>query len=112
MPGNWVVGVVASNLWSVGGSGEADINLLTLQPFVNYNLDKGWYLTTSPIITANWEAENDNRWTIPLGGGVGKIFKIGNQPINGQISYYDNVERPEGTADWQVRVQLQFLFPR
>ena len=112
MPGNWVVGGVVSNLWSVGGSGEADINLLTLQPFVNYNLANGWYLTTAPIITANWEAEDDNRWTVPLGGGVGKIFKIGAQPLNGQISYYNNVERPEGTADWQVRVQLQFLFPK
>jgi len=112
MPGNWVVGGVVSNLWSVRGSGEADINLLTLQPFVNYNLANGWYLTTAPIITANWEAEDDNRWTVPLGGGVGKIFKIGNQPLNGQISYYSNIERPEGTAGWQARVQLQFLFPK
>ena len=44
--------------------------------FVNYNFAEGWYATTSPNITANWKAANNNRWTVPLGGGFGKIFKI------------------------------------
>ena len=48
---------------------------------LNYNLPKGWYLTTSPVITANWEARSDNRWTVPIGGGIGRIFKIGDQPV-------------------------------
>ena len=51
-------------------------------------------------MTANWEANSDNRWTIPVGGGVGKIFKIGKQPVNGQVSAYYNVEKPEFEADW------------
>ena len=36
---------------------------MLLQPFVNYNLRHGWYLTSSPIITSNWEVSN-NRWTV------------------------------------------------
>jgi len=64
-----------------------------------------------PIITANWEADKDNRWTIPFGGGAGKIFKIGKQPINAQISAYSNVVTPDNGPDWQLRLQLQFLFP-
>ena len=112
MPGNWVVGSLLSNLWSVGGSGEQDINLFTWQYFVNYNLPKAWYLTSAPIITANWEAENKNTWTVPFGGGLGKIFKIGQQPINAQVSAYKNVESPDLGADWQIRLQLQLLFPK
>ncbi len=50
--------------------------------FINYNLDEGWYLISDMIITANWNAVSSQRWTVPLGGGVGKLFKIGNQPIN------------------------------
>jgi hypothetical protein len=73
MPGDWVVGSLFSNIWTVGG-GEADINLFTWQYFINYNLDDGWYLVSAPIITANWEADSDHRWTVPFGGGVGKIF--------------------------------------
>jgi len=110
--GPWVVGSLFSNVWSVAGSGNDDVNLFTWQYFINYNLSKGLYLTSAPIITANWEADSDNRWTIPFGGGIGKIFHIGKQPLNGQISAYYNVEKPDTGADWQLRLQLQFLFPK
>jgi len=108
-----VTGFLINNLWSYAGeSDRADVNAMTLQPFFNYNLPKGWYLTTSPIITANWEADSDNRWTIPIGGGVGRVFSIGRQPINAQLSYYYNVEKPEFTGgDSQLRAQWTFLFP-
>jgi len=112
MPGNWVVGSLVSNLWSVGGSGDQDINLFTWQPFINYNMSDGWYLTTAPILTANWEASSNDRWTVPLGGGVGKVFRIGSQAVNGQVSAYKNVETPYLGAEWQYRLQLQFLFPK
>lgn len=114
MPGQWVVGSLFSNVWSVGGSGEQDINQFTWQYFVNYNIadSGGWYLTSAPIVSANWEAESGNKWTVPFGGGVGRIFKIGKQPVNAQVNAFYNVEKPEFGADWQLRLQLQFLFPR
>jgi hypothetical protein len=112
MPGKWVVGSLFSNIWSVGGSGANDVNFFTWQYFINYNLANGWYLTTAPVITANWEADSDNTWTVPFGGGAGKIFKIGKQPVNAQISAYHNVEAPVNGPEWQYRFQLQFLFPK
>ncbi len=113
MPGKWVVGGVISNVWSFAGSGNNKVNFFTLQPFINYNFDGGWYVTTAPIITANWEADSDHKWTVPLGGGFGKVFKIGNQPINAQLSLYNNVVTPDDFgAQWQVRAQIQFLFPK
>jgi hypothetical protein len=73
-------GFLILNLWSFAGDEDrANVNAMTLQPFLNYNLPKGWYLTTSPLITADWEANDDNRWTVPVGGGIGRIFKIGRQ---------------------------------
>ena len=112
MPGKWVLGSLISNVWSFAGSGDQDINLFTWQYFINYNLPKGWYLTSAPIITANWEADSDNTWTIPFGGGFGKLFSIGKQPINAQLSAYYNVEKPDFGPDWQLRFQIQFLFPK
>lgn len=112
MPGKWVVGSLISNIWSFAGSGDQDINLFTWQYFINYNFPKGWYLTSAPIITANWEADSDNAWTIPFGGGVGKLFRIGKLPLNTQLSAYYNVEKPEFGPDWQLRFQIQFLFPK
>ncbi len=70
MPGQWVIGALASNVWSVVGDDDApDVNAFTFQYFVNYNMDDGWYVSTLPIITANWEADSDDRWTVPFGAG-------------------------------------------
>jgi len=106
-------GALVSNIWSVAGSGEQDINLFTLQYFINYNLDKGWYLLSAPINTANWDADSDNKWTIPLGGGAGRVFKVGKLPLNASFQAYYNVVTPDNFgADWQMRAQIQFLFPK
>lgn len=83
-----------------------------MQPFVNYNLPDGVYLTSSPAATGDWTAERRNRWTVPIGGGVGKVVHLGKVPVNNQIGAYYNVERPEFGARWQLRAQVQFLFPR
>ena len=111
--GPWVMGALFNQIWSFAGDGDrADVDQMLLQPFVNYNLPDGWYLVSSPIITANWEADNDNTWTVPVGGGVGKIFRVGKQPMNAQIQGFYNVEKPVNGADWTLRLQLQFLFPK
>lgn len=112
MPGRWVVGGLVSNVWGIDEDPGNDINLFTFQPFVNYNFDDGWYVTFSPIVTANWEASSGEKWTVPLGGGVGKIFKIGSQAMNAQVHYYYNVEKPDLVGDSNIRLQLQFMFPR
>ena len=111
--GPWVVGVLANNLWSVAGNdSRADVNSMLVQYFVNYNFGGGWYLSSAPIITANWKAPSNNAWVVPIGGGGGRVFKIGDQAVNLGIQAYYNVERPDNTADWQLRVQLTLLFPQ
>jgi hypothetical protein len=107
----WVMGALANNIWSVAGdSDRPDVSQFLLQPFINYNLANGWYLVSAPIITANWNASSGNKWTIPIGGGFGRLFNIGKQPINATLQAYWNVETPEGGADWTLRTQFQFLF--
>jgi hypothetical protein len=110
MPGKWVAGALLSNVWDF--SGDQDVNFFTAQYFINYNMSNGWYLVTAPVITANWDADSGNQWTVPFGGGIGKVFKIGTQSINAQTQAFYNVEAPENAPDWQLRLQLQFLFPK
>ena len=77
-PGHWVIGTLINNVWSVAGSGSRPpVNQMLFQCFVNYNMKKGWYLVTSPINTADWRASSGNQWTVPLGGGVGRIMRLG-----------------------------------
>ena len=113
MPGNWVLGVLAQNLWSFAGSDRAnDVNKLTLQYFVNYNLPDGWFLTSSPIITADWNKPSDNRWTVPLGGGIGKLTRFGKQRVNLTLKAYKNVVRPDAGPEWSMYAGISFLFPK
>jgi D-lactate dehydrogenase len=111
--GHSLFGVLAQNLFSVAGpSGRSDVDQMLIQPFVNYNLPHGWYLTSSPVITANWETRSRERWTVPVGGGVGKIVHFGKLPMNMYLQCFRNVEHPDGTTPWALRFQIQFLFPK
>ena len=110
--GHWLFGALVNNQWSVAGWGEKSVNAFLLQPFVNYNLSAGWYLTSVPILTANWKADKaGDVWTVPVGGGVGRLFKIDKRPIDMQLQAFDNVARPQFGADWQLRFQIKLLFP-
>jgi hypothetical protein len=111
--GHWLYGSLVYNVFSVAGpSGRSDVNQMLMQPFVNYNLRRKWYLTSSPYVTANWEKRRNERWTVPVGGGVGKIAHFGKLPVNIYAQLFRNVKSPEGTTDWSARVQVQFLFPK
>ena len=111
--GPWLYGALVNNLWSFAGNGNrSSVNQMLIQWFVNYNLNDGWYLTTSPIITANWNSRSSDRWTVPLGGGIGKIHRFGQQPVNIQLQAFSYVEKPTGGPDWGLRFQVQLLFPK
>jgi hypothetical protein len=110
---NIVTGALINNIWSFAGdSDRPDVSFLTFQPFFNYNLDDGWFINTAPIITANWEASGGDVWTVPIGAGFGRVFAIGQQPINMSAAAYWNAIRPEGAAEWTLRLQMSLLFPR
>ncbi len=113
MSGPWVAGIIVSNVWSFAGqSNRADVNFFLAQYFVNYNMDHGWYIVSAPIITSNWEATSGNNWTVPFGAGAGKIFRLGKQPMNFSMQAFYNVVKPDFGPDWQLRFQLQFMFPK
>jgi hypothetical protein len=88
------------------------VNQFLLQYFINYNLKKGWFLTWQPTLTANWEADSGNKWTVPYGGGVGRIMKFGSQPVSLTAQFYGNAIYPEGAPTWTMRLQIAFLFPK
>lgn len=113
MRGSWVIGILASQLWDYAGDDDAaDVNSFLLQYFINYNLPSGWYISSAPINTANWEAASGEKWTIPVGVGAGKIVQVGKIPMNISGQVYYNVEKPRGAPDWTLRFQVQLLFPK
>jgi hypothetical protein len=111
--GKWTLGGLAQNTWSFAGDEDrSDVNFFFSQYFVNYNLGEGWYLSSAPIITASWEAESDERWTVPFGGGVGRLIRLGKMPVDLQAQVFYYAVKPENGPDWGFRLQFKMLFPK
>ena len=120
-PSHWTLGFLANNIWSVAGHANFNtdgtvnkppVNQFLLQWFVNYNLKKGWYLKTAPIVTANWRAPSGSVWNTPFGGGFGRIMKLGFQPVNLSAELYGNAVHPPGASPWTLRLSFVLLFPK
>jgi len=113
MPGNFVIGVLGTQLWSIGGSSPTNpaVNSMLVQPFINYNFGKGWALTTAPNITANFAATPGQAWIVPLGLGLTKTFRLATTPMQFGVQYYSNIVRPNLAPSTQLKFVLSFLFP-
>jgi len=108
----FTMGAVANNVWSIAGdSDRSDVNFLFFQYFVNYNLGSGWAVGTVPIVTCNWDAPSGQKWAIPWGLQLSKVMHFGARPANVLAGYYYYSEHPTGAADYQVRLQVNILYP-
>ena len=113
MSKKFVYGFLLGNTWSVAGDDDyPDANSFLGQYFINMNFPKGWYLSSAPIITANWEAENGQQWVVPFGGGGGKIVRIGKIPFNLQAQAFYNAVRPDNYGGFSTRFQIQLMLPK
>jgi hypothetical protein len=112
-PGQWTLGALVSNVWSVAGSGSRPpVNRMSLQYFMVYNLKHDWYVTAAPVILADWRESAGNRWLVPVGGGVGKLVTFGSRPVDFAGTFYGNAVTPAGGPKWQMSLQMTLLFPK
>src|SRR5262249_2051653 len=59
------------------------------------DVGEGWDLASSPFGTAPWRA--GQQWTVPVGGGFGRVFKVGDQSIDASVfttSFASTMVRP------------------
>ena len=94
----YVVGIFPNHQWDVGGGGDAEINVTTIQLFGTYLPGGGWNLGTSPIITLDHETD---QWTIPVNFTAGKtvIWNGKAWKISGELNYYVEKSDTFG-AEW------------
>ncbi len=110
-PKPWTLGLNIKQVWSVlGNDSRQAVSQMVFQPFVNYNLFDGWYMVSDMDMIANWNYDNNQRWTVPVGGGVGKLFTIGNNALNTRLEGYYNPVRPDQSPEWSANLTLQFMF--
>ena len=112
-PGPWNLGAVIVNLWSVAGDDDrADVAQMIVRGLVRRRIGGSWYITCSPIITANWNAPAGQKWLVPVGGGIGRRFNVGSAQMAFSVQAYANLIRPEGAPDGLIRVAFVLPIPR
>jgi hypothetical protein len=72
----------------------------------------GLYVSSAPVVTADSKAASAQPSTVPLGMAVVKMFHCGKLPLSTQPSGDYHVVEPDDAANWQLRLQVQFTFPK
>lgn len=116
--GPLLAGFLAQNIWagSQSSSPGQHVNALTIMPFVFYNFPGGWFLTYRPQITADWTVDKNNRWTVPVGGGFGRVVPVGNMVMDVHVQgFYNGLTPPAAgmtnVGKWTAMLVVHFLFP-
>ncbi|NOQ14877.1 MAG: hypothetical protein GQ583_10440 [Methyloprofundus sp.] len=110
-PKDWTLGLQAQQIWSVIGSSErSEVSQMILRPTVNYNLPDGWYLASDMEVIANWNSSPEQRWTVPIGVGIGKLFAVDGNAIDTRVEGYYNVVTPDQGPTWSIHVSFSFIF--
>lgn len=109
--GQWNLGAVVGQRWSFAGSDNRNhVNQLLIRGAIRRQLGNDWHFVSAPIITANWDLSGE-RWVVPLGGGIGRRFRIGDYPWAWSVQGYANVIKPDSAPDWLIRFGLVAAIP-
>ena len=91
-----------------GNNDRETVNVGAFQPFAFYQLGKGLYLRSAPIWVYNFE---NNNYSVPLGLGLGKVFKKGKTVFNFFVEpQYSVADRGAGQPEWQIYFALNMQF--
>jgi hypothetical protein len=107
----WNLGFIAAQRWSIAGTrSRADVNQLLIRGAIRRQLPNDWYLVSAPIITANWDRA-DQHWLVPVGGGIGRTFKIKGYPWAWSVQGYYNAIKADVDPDWIARFAIIAAIP-
>ena len=107
---HWQWGVLGWQLWDIAGDDNRNgVNETFFQPLLIRHFDKGWYAGLPDVPgTYNW---NSNNITFPFGLRIGRVMKIGKQPVNIFGQAMGNAWADGPSARWSFKLNVAFLFP-
>jgi len=109
----WVFGTLAQQWWSFAGDNDREsTSQANIQYFIQYLFGDNWQIGMAPNILIDWKADQDNRFTVPVGLGIGKLVRIGPLPVKFTAEVDYMVVRPdEFGQEWGVRFQIIPVLP-
>jgi hypothetical protein len=110
----WKVGALmmhyndfAGDDFTSAGAPVADVSLTNLQYIWFYTVDETTSIGASPNIIIDWEADSDDRFTVPIGIGLAKTVKLGNAPVRIGLEFHYSAVRPDNVgSDFGVRFYI------
>jgi len=114
MTKKFLFGVFPQQWWSFAGdASRPDTKQMNLQPLITFFFAGGWNVGYSGNILADWEAPSNNRWTVPIGIGVGKVVKFGRLPVKISLAGQYMVTQPDPVGQkWNIQIQLTPVIPK
>ena len=109
----WIFGAFPQHWWSFAGNGDRQSTSQTnIQYFIWRLLPDQWQIGMAPNITIDWKADDDNKLTLPVGLGVGKLFKIGGLPVKFILEAHYAVIHPDDFGQgWNIRFTVTPVLP-
>ncbi len=117
----WMIGGHLQHWWGFADDGDSDsnpiikaahdknLNHTQLQYFIIRHLPNAWQLRASPNITVDWQADSDNKLTLPIAIGFGKMLKLGPMPVMLMVEYQYSVIAPDDIGN-ESTIMLQANF--
>ena len=87
------------------------INQLFGKPYLIYSLSEKWNLIYIPLgLSHSWKSPSGDDWTVPIGGGLRRLFEIHGQKMGIQVQAFDYVARKPKDPEWELRFTIEYLF--
>jgi hypothetical protein len=100
----YVLGALTTYQTDIGGSGDADISLTTVNAFATFLPGGGWNVGTAPIMSYDHE---NSQWTLPINLSFGKtvIWKGRPWKLGAEINYF--VDQPDAFGpQWMFGINI------
>jgi hypothetical protein len=115
--GRWTFGLFNQHhLWSVGGNSDRErVKTSQVQYIWWYKLpvEREISVGAAPMIEVNWQADNDDKWSIPIGLGASTTFFMGPMPVRLGLEFNWFVRSPDNYGKkWMVKVYFVPVIPR
>jgi hypothetical protein len=111
--GPWTAGALWNQVWSFAGDpARTDVNQMFLQPFLSYQATHTVTLTVQSETTADWNAADGQKWTVPVNVLIAKLSSFGTFPASYQVGYGVFPFHPDIGPSWKIRAVIVILLPR
>ncbi len=113
VPKGWTFGITPQVWWSFAGDDDReDTNQMEIQYVIARHFANGWNIRSRPTIKADFKADKGDRWNVPVGGGINKVFKLYKIPILiGFEAQYSVIKQDTFGPEWTIVSDLTVVIP-